>query len=69
MKVEILLVSWWEKIGKKVERKGVSAYPVSLKDVDYNGVSRRERSEKGGRESDKERILKSMVVQSQENVI
>ena len=54
---------------KKMERKGLSAYPVSSKDIDYNVNSGgKGGAKKGERESDKERILKIMEAKSDENI-
>ena len=56
LKVELILVSYWERNGE-----GVLAYSVLL-NIDYNVMCRWKGSENRGRESDKESILKSMVV-------
>ena len=53
-----------------MEGKGVLAYTVSSKDIDYKVMSRWEgERKKRERGRDKKRILKSMVTQSEENVL
>ena len=66
--MEIILIADGKEIGRKVKKKGVLVYPVSSKDINYNVKSWWEGSKKGGKESDKEKILKSLVAQSGENI-